>query len=121
MASPIEKLLADFRAQFPEFDGMDEPVVLQWLETARDIHALSDRALIWCAAHLIVLDRDEERQIDRGTGEVEEDRAGPKRVRFRAQTRDERDTFFTRTRYGRMFLQLERRTPGYAMGVRVYG
>ena len=45
----------------------------------------------------------------------------PKRVRFRAQTRDERDTFFTRTRYGRMFLQLERRTSGYAMGVRVYG
>ena len=45
-------------------------LVLQWLETARDIHALSDRALIWCAAHLIVLDRDEGRQIDRGAGEV---------------------------------------------------
>ena len=56
-----QKLLTEFRAQFPEFGIDDYPdgAVLGWIETARDIHSVSERALLWCAAHLIALDRDD--------------------------------------------------------------
>ena len=121
MAGSTQKLLADFREQFPELADAPDSVATQWLDIAGDIHSASDHALLWCAAHLVAVDQAEGRRVDSGAGEVEEEQIGPKRVRYRAQAKDDRDTFFTRTSYGRMFLQLERRAPAVAMAVRVYG
>ena len=122
MASSTQNLLADFREMFPEFGVADytDDVVVGWIETARAIHALSDRALIWCAAHLLALDRDEGRETDGGAGIIQSESIGPMRLTFQTQAKDQREVFFSRTSYGRMFLQLEHRTPAMAMAVRVY-
>ena len=123
----IAALLPAFRAQFPEFAPADYPdsVVTMWLECARGIHRLSEKATLFLTAHLVALDAEERAGgaagVDGGGNEYEEEQIGPKRVRYRKQSADERDTFYTRTSYGRLFLQLERRTPAHAMAVRVYG
>ena len=116
------ELFTKFRATFTELASVTDEKVTRFLEEARLIHAIRETATLYCAAHLVVLDRDEGAYtVDGGAGLVEGETVGPGMTTFKSQAKDEQETFFARSSYGRMFLTLERRTPEKIMSMRVYG
>lgn len=114
-------MLARFRAQFPEFADTSDAAIEAWIENASEITSVSDTAKLYCAAHLLALSQETHGGADEGAGEVRMERIGPKWVEYKAQALFGWEVFFTRSRYGRMLLLLERRAPSIGMSVRVYG
>ena len=117
-----ESTLAGFRTQFPELDAAvaTDVAVERALEEALELHSLSPRATLFCTAHLLTLEADRVSGKQR-RGEIAASGAGPLRASYRTQADNGWEAFFTRTEYGRRFLLLERRTPGFAIGARVVG
>ena len=104
--------VAGFRQQFPEFpaSSIDDDAVERWLAVAKTIHATRETCTLYCAAHLIEL----ERLRAAGTparGETTMQRAGSITSVYKAQADTDGDAYFTRTEYGRTYLILEKRTP----------
>lgn len=115
-------LLPAFREQFPEFSPANytDEVVVEWLGVARDIHSLSSRATLYHAAHLLTLDQAEpSTEVKDNAGVLTSEGVGPKRATYLTQAESERDVFFARTKYGQIFLTLERRATAFS--ARVYG
>ena len=117
-----EATLKGFREQFPEFptNKVEDSAIERVLEEALELHSLSKRATLFCAAHLLTLETDRAAGLNR-RGEIASGGAGPLRASYRTQADNGWEAFFTRTEYGRRFLILEQRTPGFAIGARVVG
>lgn len=119
-------MLADFRRLFSEFLTVDDAVVEEYIDLAKEIHNIRKSATLYCAAHLLSISQDDTSQPDFGAVEVIQETIGPKSVTYRSQlqaqsqTETTREAFFNTSRYGRIFLVLEKRTPSFAMPVRVY-
>ncbi len=121
--SPIDVLLVDFRARFPEFADptLTDAQVTLYLEDAVALHGLCDRAALYLAAHLWVLDRDQASGgIDDGLGEVSGDTIGKKSAQYKTIAERGKDAFYTTTPYGRKYIAFRDRCLGRAFSVRVY-
>ena len=117
---------AAFRATFPEFNDGDypDPAITGWITQAKALHDVSGWATLFLAAHLITIARADGagiHELDGGDGEVSEETIGPKRVMYVTQAKKDGESFYTRSSYGRRFLELERRAAGRVMSARVYG
>ena len=130
--SEAADLLEDFRAEFPEFNPTDwtDASAIRALDTALDIHRLSPKATIYCAAHNMAVRKSEISgtdvgAVDGGSGLVNSKKLGEREVRFSQglQGLTSKDTQrrieFARTSCGRTFLLLEDRAT--AGRVRVIG
>lgn len=113
----MSDLLTRFREDFPEFSDVSDSEVERWLETAREIHSLSETATLHLAAHLLALSQEDSGGVDDGAGVVTAESIGPKSVSYRTQAESGQDVFFERTRYGRTFLVLERRATAFSARV----
>ena len=102
-------------------DGQPTAALDRWIALALRLHAASPLAAAYLAAHLITLDKDEDGQIDGGAGLLIGDRIGPLGLQYQMEMTEGGESWFERTPYGRMFRQLERRTPATAMAIGVYG
>ncbi len=109
--------MALFRKEFPEFSEVTDDAVQRWIERASEIHATSETATLYLAAHLVAVDR-EDSGVDDGAGVVVGESVGPKSVQYKTQAESGDQAFFARTKYGRLFLTLERRATAFS--ARVY-
>ena len=108
----------DFKALFPEIADIDDIDVLidRLYDTVRSMHNTSSLAQMYLLAHFITV-----RPANGETlGEVSSEQIGPKTVQYVTQATEGPDAFYTRTEYGRQFLELNRRVTGGAFGVRVH-
>ena len=123
MSLTVDDLLPVFRARLTEFKSVNDDTIRIYLDDALCIFSLCEKAAVYLAAHLFVLDRDQESVtgIDDGLGQVSSERIGKKAVTYKHQTgkngRDE--TFYTSTKYGRKYLEFSRHCSAKAFRVRV--
>lgn len=111
-----------FRVAYPEFDEArsSDAVVELWLARALLIHSVNAECVYALVAHLIAVDEaDSEDQVG-GSGEVTQVQTGPRWTTYSPLAKKPSDGFYTRTKYGRLFLALEGRRPRKAFGVRVF-
>ena len=105
-----EEFMAEFLEFAPEFQGYsNRQRLLRFVETARAIHDIRKTATFYIIAHLITLDRVEGNETVTPPGQEV----------FGAQNLKE--LYFGKTSYGRLFLQVEERTPSFALSARVFG
>ena len=100
-----------FRSRFAEFKDSPDEVIEGILPVAIDMKPVSYESLIYLVAHLIAIAKEQKGTPDGGSGEVKEERVGESIMKFVPQTDVEgsKDTFFSRTPYGRVYLLLEER------------
>lgn len=102
--------LATFQELFGKTKFPDEDAIRERLIEARQIHNVRTLATLYCAAHLLTLDAENDEPHDGGSGVVSEEGMGPRRVSYVTQASAEgtaRAAFFGTTSYGRRFLALE--------------
>lgn len=120
-------LLAAFRDELPEFSEtvLSNNDAKRYLAAALEIHSLSQRATIYCAAHLYSLAETEQPdggvgQDDGGAVSVQSQTIGNQTITY-AQAADmsssERSSYFNRTPYGRLFLIFENRATANTLRV----
>ena len=90
------------------------------LENAGYLHKLNEKAQLYCAAHLLSLALEEVEQPDGGFGEVSLEMYGSKQAQYKTMASDNWQSFFTTSKFGRMFLMLEKRLPELAIPIRVF-
>ena len=108
---------ANFKAKFPEIRGNSDATIASFIAEACEISSVSRSAILYLTAHLIIIDKEEYGGIDGGSGEVSTESIGGKSLSYKTGSESERDTFFTRTKYGRKFLMFEKRSPKRTFGV----
>ena len=89
---------------------------------ALQIHRWKELAVLYCTAHLLTLDTENAAAHDGGSGVVDSEALGPKKVSYVTQASAEdtaRAAFFSTTSYGRRFLALEEATPRARFGAMV--
>ena len=107
----VEATLAGFRAYFgDEFPGADYPdtAVSRALDDAASIYNRTARGQLYLAAHYLILDTAAVGEIDDGAGAVTMERIGPRSVSYMSTASGPDDAGFTRTAYGRRFVELRR-------------
>lgn len=114
---------ANVREEAPELGAVADDTLSRALAVALDIHSRSPRATVYCAAHIVSLWAEENASgpagVDDRGGVVVAETAGPLEAEYLPQAENEREVFFARTPYGRMFLTLERRSTAFTP--RVWG
>ncbi len=121
MSFDLNKLLGSFRNRFDELDSVSDETVTMYLEDALVIYAQSERAVIYLAAHLYVVDKGNDASIDGGMGVVTSDKTGKKQNTYKTQSERDADSFYEITSYGRKYLQFKRHDAGGKFRARVYG
>ena len=113
MAGQSALTVTKFKARFPGiFADLTEPQIKQFIDIACQISNVSYDAIAYLTAHLIVCEIEEANgRIDGGSGEVNTETIGKKTVVYKEMAETNREVFFTRTHYGRMFLIIEGRSP----------
>ena len=112
---------AKFLSTFPEITVSSDAVVNAAGELALRISNVSQDAVLYLTAHLLSIQSEDTGAPDGGAGEVVSERTGPMDTKYLVQAETNREVFFTRTSYGRMFLILERRAPARPFrGVMIY-
>ena len=107
--------VATFRARFPEFtDALySDTLVGHAITDSERLYRFNDEARLYCMAHLLVLTKEQGLSPDGGSGVVASERIGARAVTY---VQDDKDGFYARSSYGRMFLALEARNPTRVMG-----
>ncbi len=128
MALSVENLLPNFRTRFPELSGVSDDLVSVYIEDALCIFALCEKAVVYLAAHLCVLDRDQnvgvtdgDAGIDDGLGQIQSEKIGQKQAAYKHNAERDADTFYTSTPYGRKYLEFKRTCSSRAFKVRIFG
>lgn len=122
-------MLRAFRDLFPEFSMSTDNAVRQSLATANTMWRGSAMGQTYLAAHLMALSirsvHDNEMGASENGGEITGVQIGDHRLNFLPQAVNKknesgsRDTFFTRTEYGRTFLEIQKRSALYTFGARL--
>ena len=110
----MNEFLTKFREQFPELSTTTDAVITRNETVAKSMVRGSEIQLLYAVAHLATVD-------DGQGGEITETKIGSVSVKYRTPAKDVRDTFWTRTEYGRIYLELRSRDASTGIGVRVYG
>ena len=116
--------LQDFRDEFPEFSAVPAATVKRKIAHALELSAVSRRATLLLAAHLVaeMSATTEAGSVDAGAGVVTSESVGPYKTEYLTQADDDPDRVpFTTTVYGRQFLALESRSPAFVVSARNYG
>ena len=108
MATPTR---AGFRTAFPEFSGTEDAAVDRWLARARLRHDVVEQLTYMLTAHLLTLDAQEDREDVGGSGELITEQVGQQLATYQPHAKRAGEEFYTRTSYGRLFLELERAVP----------
>ena len=128
MSLNVDDLLPLFDARFPEFKTVSEATKRIYLDDALCIFSLCEKAVLYLAAHLYVLDRDQSLStqnggagIDDGLGEITSERIGKKATSYKHQTGKggKSEVFYTTTAYGRKYLEFASKCPAKAFPIRV--
>lgn len=112
--------VAEFREFFGELEAEVDDKITSAIQTAFEMTAVSRTAILYCAAHVLVVSKENSPDADGGAGEVSSETIGPRKVIYTTTAQDGREVYFSRTGYGRTFLQLERRSVARTMSMRVY-
>lgn len=126
--------VAEFLEKLPEFGVTEsggsrtysDTYIKSALNEALQFYNRRKNGIIYVAAHLIVLDKAERpgpgpATLDVGLqSNVTSERVGPLAVTYRSEMRENRTDFFSRSVYGRYFLELEKHSAYTAMAVRSY-
>lgn len=114
--------LAAFQAQFPELTAITQAKVDRYGAVALEITgSTSAMCVLYLTAHLFSLGEVENSgEPDGGAGEIKQEMTGPYSRTFVTQASKDGEAFYTRTPYGRMFLELERRSPAKHFRARVF-
>ena len=115
MMAKVERTadLATFRNLFEEFDDRTDAKVELALEEACKLFARDALGTLYLTAHVVALDKSEEdvTTVDSGNGSIQSQTVGDLALVFRSQDQNARETYFVSTKYGRKYLNIERRTP----------
>jgi len=122
MACSVEDILAEFRIRFPEFASVPDATVELYIGDALAIFCGCCKAVVFLTAHLCALAQDQDGVdgIDGGMGEVASEKIGQKTVTYKTQAGKAADTFYTTTKYGRLFIQFRNKCASRAFTARVY-
>ena len=124
--------VTEFLSLLPEFAVTDsgndriypDTDIQGWLDAAQIFYNRRKQGMIYVAGHLIVLAKAERpgpgpAVVDVGLqSNVESESIGPLSVRYRQEAREDHDAFFSRSTYGRMFIEMEKRSPWAQMSMR---
>lgn len=114
---------AAFQEWFPgePFSGLEPAAIDRAIAEARQLHDWNEIATIYLAAHLLAVDTEQGAlQPDGGSGVVQSEQIGPRRINYLTQAgEDERRAFYATTPWGRRFLALEDRTARVGIGATV--
>ena len=112
--------VAELRARFPEFttERYADATVEAVIADSERLWKWDDEARLFLIAHLLVLDSERSLLPDGGSSVVASERIGARAMTY---VKDEGDAFYLRTSFGREFLALQRRHPGFVMGFHISG
>ena len=96
MAITLEQI-AEFRDELPELNQYSDSQVRRYLGLAEQMHGTRRKAQIYAAAHMLVLSDE---PVRRGQKDVQ---------------------YWNETEYGRIFLQLEERSPAHTLSAILVG
>ena len=113
-------ILTSFRSQFPAASYPDlavsDDIVNLAIPVAEAIHSKASLATLYLVAHLITVRPENGETL----GEVSSEAIGPKTINYITQATEGPHAFYTRTEYGRQFLEMERRVTSGVFAVGVY-
>lgn len=110
----------DVIERFPGIGGdLSNEVLDSLVAVANQISSTGREVALYCAAHIITLEKQAVTNIDGGLGEIGSENIGGKGQSYRTISETGRDVYFATTHYGRTFLMLEKASPRRAIGVMV--
>ena len=109
--------LTTFRTRFPQFDPISDETAQWAIDDAEVIAARTDRMWLFCAAHIVALEKDVTDEADGGQGEVTEEQIGERRVKYLSMARwgEPTGVWLTQTVYGRRVLMMAKTSPAIVM------
>ena len=110
-ATPAKATLAEFRAAYPQFSMVPDPEVQFALDIAGELLGISKLGQLAAAAHILEVERTNTHGI------LAEEQIGPKRIRYQTLTQDNSLDFFKSTRYGLLYLELDKYVTGISARV----
>lgn len=120
----FDEFLTKFRSQFAEFSSVSDDTVENFYNLCLDIFSACNNATLYLCAHLIKISEDANINIsgggaqnDGGDGENTSEKVGQVQTTMMAMAEAGRETFFTRTEYGRIYLTLRNSCPRYVFSV----
>ena len=112
----------ELKAKFAALSSAPDTEISAAIKLAAEMSSSTRSTLELLAAHITLVHKKEFGfEIDGGSGELMSESLGTKSNHYKTQAATNRETFFTRTAYGRTFLELEKRTPSRVVSVRVFG
>lgn len=103
---------AEVKARFSEFAATADADIATAASTALRISAVDAEATLHLTAHLLAMRSGETGKPDGGSGEVAKERVGDRDLEYVTLARGPgRESFFSTSPYGRLFLILESRSP----------
>lgn len=119
--------LVSFRGMFPEFDRVKKEVLIRSFATGEALFRGRGVARLYLVAHLLELalrtSYGTGLDVSEHGGEVTSVQIGDHRLSYMSQAvstgKGSREVFFTRTEYGRTFLEIQKRTGLFTFGARV--
>ncbi len=124
-----EQFIALFRATFPapQFNYVNDAVLELYYNQALAIFGMCSQAMIFLAAHLITLDKENGLfsgeaggSVDGGNGEVTSEKVGQIQVNMVSAAENARDVYFQTTPYGRKYIQFRNACPSWGLSIRTY-
>lgn len=112
--------VAGFREEYSEFSDTSDTDVQKWLDRALLLHSVNEDCVYALCAHLLTLEDEPFEDQVGGSGEITSVQTGPRWTQYMTQAKENREVWFSRTRYGRFYLAMSRRLPKRAFPVRAY-
>ena len=113
--------VADVRAEFPEIavDQFPDHLLNRSIQNAMLVFCADRLTTLYLAAHFAVVEKEEgNAQVDEGTGVVTMEKLDGKSITYR----NDSDSFYGRTLYGRLYLERRKSSPAarvpYIAGMR---
>ena len=108
-----------FKKKFPELAGsLTDTEITGYITMACELSNSNKTSTLYLIAHLYVLEKNEGGSLmDGGSGEITSETMNRKMYKYQSMAESERDVFYTRTMYGRVFLAFEKRSPSRTLGM----
>ena len=111
---------AELKAQFNEFNSVDDDVITRAISQAYQLTNVSLDATMHCAAHLLSVVSEQTGKADGGSGVVKIEKLGPQQFEYETNAKNTREAFFASSAYGRLCLAFERVAPARVISARVF-
>lgn len=122
----LAEFIAKFRFLFPQFSTVNDIWLEEYYRQALTIFSKCSYAVLYLTAHLIAIAQDTGMNstgaaVDGGSGEVTQEKVGDLQVTMQpmADAMRARDSYFSRTEYGRTYMTFRDTCPSYVFSGRV--